>query len=107
MALLSEDSIRRRQRRNTIGIQITVFSWMLEFLAGSIFCARYWVPLFYSNENFYRIRMLLDNSVCFVLIPSSYLLNNEDVKLSIQATGWRALFRIYGIEESDPENGTN
>ena len=105
--MLSDDSIRKRQRRNTIGIQITVISWMFEFLAGSILIVRHWASQQHLSEEVYRLLLHLDTSVCLVPIPMSYLLNNEDVKLFIRTKGWTTLLRRCGTEESENDNSAN
>ena len=43
LASLSEESKIKRRRRNTIGIQITAISWILEFFGGIIALARFWM----------------------------------------------------------------
>ena len=89
LACLSEESIRKRRRRNTIGIQITVISWLLEFFAGIINLSRYWMMQINQDSDWTdRLFLLFDTFVFMVLIPGSYLLNNEAVKLCIHAKGW-------------------
>ena len=89
LACLSEESIRKRHRRNTIGIQITVISWLLEFFAGIINLSRYWMMQINQDSDWTdRLFLLFDTFVFIVLIPGSYLLNNEAVKLCIHAKGW-------------------
>ena len=89
MASLSEESKIKRRRRNTIGIQITVISWILEFFGGTIALARFW--MFQTKDGGEwadRMFSLLGLFICMVLIPLSYLLNNETVKVAIQVKGW-------------------
>ena len=94
LACLSEDSIRKRRRRNTIGIQITVISWVLEFLSGFILVSRYWTMQTNQGSQWTdRMFGFFDIFVCLVLIPSSYLLNDEAVKWAIHAIGWTKFCR--------------
>ena len=89
LASLSEESKTKRRRRNKIGIQITFISWILEFLGGTIVLLRYF--LFQTNnggEWLDRLFALFDFFFCIVLVPLSYLLNDEAVKLAIEVKGW-------------------
>ena len=103
IASLSEESILKRRRRDTIGIQITIISWLLELLSGIIMITRHsngtflfvLSPQFYSedstltppiHESFFAYFGAVAN---FILVPGSYLLNNEVVKLEILSRGWR------------------
>ena len=91
IASLSKESILKRRRRNTIGIQITVITWMFELLANIIAFSRclMWVNNDAHNiEHMDRISILFGLFVQVILIPSSYLLNSEAVKLLILAKGW-------------------
>ena len=91
---MSEEAILKRRRRNTIGIQIAFISWMLEFLAGNINIARYWMMQTDQDDEWTdRLFGLLDAFIWLVLIPGSYLLNNEAIKLTIHAQGWLSLCR--------------
>jgi hypothetical protein len=94
IACLSEESIRKRRRRNVIGIQIAVISWMLEFLAGIIYMSRYWLMQTNQDSEWTdRLFALFDVFMCHVLIPVSYLMNNEAVKMLIRAKGWTTFLR--------------
>ena len=94
IASLSQESILKRRRRNTIGIQITVISWMLEFFANIITVSRYFVwKNAETNEWADRWFVLLALIMSYILIPGSYLLNSEAVKLFILAQGWITFIR--------------
>ena len=101
LASLSEDAKCKRRRKHTIGIQITVISWFLELIGGCIIITRF---LIFQNEDDEdewtdRILALSDIFVCLIPIPLSYLLNDEAIKLAIQAKGWiRFLRRPNRIE---------
>ena len=90
LASLSENAKRKRRRKHTIGIQITVLSWFLELIGGSIIMARYLLFQNQDNKDEWtdRILALLDIALCLIPIPLSYLLNDEAIKLAIQAKGW-------------------
>ena len=87
---MSDDAIRKRRRKHTIGIQITVFTWMLELLYNISTVARYFIwekaP---DNEWSDRMFSVFECFISFILIPGSYLLNNEAVKLLILEKGWQ------------------
>ena len=84
--LLSVDEQRKRGRQFVVGIQMTVISWCLEFVAGVFImimtaCAAYgfiWVPGLWIS----------DICVSFIVIPASYLFNNEINKSLIVVDGW-------------------
>ena len=71
---------------------------MLEAIAGVLSFIRHliWINA-QSNvdrdSRMDRIPILFNLFVLFVLIPSSYLMNNETVKLLILAQGWTAYIR--------------
>ena len=89
LASLSEESKIKRRRRNKIGIQITAISWILEFLGGTIAVSRYFLfQTHHGGEWLDRLFALFDFFVCMVLVPLSYLLNDEAVKLAIEVKGW-------------------
>ena len=103
IASLSEESILKRRRRHTIGIQITFISWLLELLSGIIMFTRYsnGTFLFVLSDQFYSedhsknpqiqesFAAYFGAVTNFILVPGSYLLNNEVVKLEIISRGWR------------------
>ena len=95
VASLSKEAILKRRRRNTIGIQITFISWMLEFVAGIAYIARY-VMLQRNQDDAWTDRLfaIFDFFVCLILIPGSYLLNDEATKLMIHAQGWISFCRV-------------
>lgn len=64
-----------------VNVQMTVFSWCLEFLAGAIAVT----GLFFNKL---MICVAFDICLNFVLIPGSYMLNNQVNKTLIIADGW-------------------
>ena len=107
--MLSEESIIKRRRRNTIGLQITIISWSLEFLASITLVSKYWILQSYHNEHWnYTQRQLVSNILkvlealtILILIPSSYLLNSEANKLRIMANGWITMCTKQRIENDE------
>ena len=103
IASLSEESILKRRRRHTIGIQITFISWLLELLSGIIMFTRHsnGTFLFVLSDRFDSEDSTINSQIHesftayfgavanFILVPGSYLLNNEVVKLEILSRGWR------------------
>ena len=71
---------------------------MLEAIAGVLSLIRQliWINAHSdvdSDPRMDRITILFNLFVVVVLIPSSYLMNNETVKLLIAAQGWTAYIR--------------
>ena len=73
--LLSEDDRRKRGRQFVVGIQMTVISWCLEFVAGVIVMTSA-VSVITGAEGG-QGKLLPDLFFSFIVIPASYLLNNE------------------------------
>ena len=96
--------MRKRRRRNVVGIQITVVSWILEVLAGIVHMSRYLVlQSNHESEWTDRLFVMFDIFVCHVLIPVAYLLNNEAIKILIQSKGWVTFFRSKLQQNNDLE----
>ena len=90
---MSEASILKRRRKNIIGIQITVISWTLEFLSGSLLLIRLWTFQTVKDSKFMdQIFILIGFFITNILVPGSYLLNDEAYGLFILAKGWKAFF---------------
>ena len=108
---LSEESKRKRRRTNKVSIQMTVLSWFLEFITGLV---GVFIRIHSSNPdsdvNFVVPIIILDASINFVIIPSSYLFNNEVNKSIIIAEGWYKMFKgrfISNKVTSSPNNVEN
>ena len=94
IASLSKESILKRRRKNIIGMQITAISWMLEFLASNLVLVRFWGWQTSMNTEWTdRIIFLFILVVNIILIPGSYMLNDEAMKLLILANSWTSVFR--------------
>ena len=90
---LSETAKLKRRRIGNVNIQMTVISWLLEFftgLGGIVMAVQSQKPD--SDINFIACIWLLDAFLNFIVIPSSYLMNNEVNKTMIIAEGWCRLF---------------
>ena len=110
-ALLSEDSILKRRRQNIIGMKITAISWMLEFLSGFILLLRFrHYQTIKEHEWTDKIFHLFGLALTTILIPGSYLLNDEAKKLFILAKGWTSFFQNHwtkGFHGKEPFNEDN
>ena len=104
-ALLSEDSILKRRRKNVIGMKITAISWMFEFLSGFIALLRFrHYQTIREHEWMDKMFHLFGLALTTIFIPGSYLLNDEAYKLFILAKGWKA-FIINNVINSFRRNG--
>ena len=109
--MLSEESKRKRQRANTINIQMTFISWLLEFFAGLM----YITIRFIKNRVVLNLLGISDIILNFVLIPMTYVLNNDVNKAIIVAHGWVQGFRrlinlgsvVVPEENNEEENPAN
>ena len=110
-ALLSEDSILKRRRKNVIGMKITAISWMFEFLSGFIALLRFrHYQTIREHEWMDKMFHLFGLALTTILIPGSYLLNDEANKLFILAKGWRSFFQenvVSGFQRNEPSNENN
>ena len=74
---------------------MTVISWSLEFIAGlAAFSVNVQIDDPEASMDFIACGVLLDAFVNFIILPSSYILNNEVMKTVIIAEGWCKLFRV-------------
>ena len=91
---LSEESIIKRRRKNKVNIQMTGISWLIEFGTGMIAMA---INIYSknpdSNDDLICSIIIVDACLNFILIPSSYLVNNEVNKTLIIAEGWCRIFK--------------
>ena len=78
--LLSEESRRKRNRNITINIQMTAISWLVEFVAGIIVLV---TATFIMNDYTSQILAVIDSFLCFVVIPSSYILKLRPSGISL------------------------
>ena len=78
--ILSEESRRKRSRNITINIQMTAISWLVEFVAGIIVLV---TATFIMNDYTSQILAVTDSFLCFVVIPSSYILKLRPSGISL------------------------
>ena len=76
-----------------VNLQMTVFSWSLEFVTGLVFFS----IVVNSNDPETNVDLIsglviFDAFLNFLVIPSSYILNNEMSKNVIIAEGWSKIF---------------
>ena len=92
--VLSEDSKIKRRRRNKVNLQMTVFSWSLEFITGLVLLSiNIKIHNPETNVDFITCMVIFDAFLNFIIIPSSYILNNEVLKKFIMAEGWCKFFK--------------
>ena len=109
--LLGKDSILKRRRRNIIGMRITAISWLVEFLSGLILLLRF--RDYQTIEEHERMGKIFHNfglALTTILVPGSYLLNDEAYKLLILAKGWRAFFQnnvVNSFQRNETSNENN
>ena len=92
--LLSEDSKRKRMRKNTISLQTTILVWIIEFVTGIVMLINI---LFAIDEEYSLARIIipLDITLCNVVVPGTYILKTDDVKKVIVDGGWWRFLRKF------------
>ena len=85
--MLSEESLRKRQRQELIGIQTNILAWSVEFLTGIIMLVNYLLGIDVGN-NLFRIFVPVDTILCTIVIPACYLFKSESIRQSIYSIGW-------------------
>ena len=78
--LLSTSSKIRRNRRKLLVLQIQIFAWLVEFIAGIVGLILIMGPITKLPANVIGVFITI---VYFVLVPSVFLINNEDLKSKI------------------------
>ena len=84
--VLSESSKLKRRRTNKVNLQMTVISWSLEFIAGLVCLGVNLNPE--SSPDLISIMVIFDTCLNFIIIPSTYIFNDEVRKRRIIAEGW-------------------
>ena len=92
-ALLSEESKIKRRKTNKVSIQMTVISWSLEFLTGYLGMSAVYLARS-NNKSVDEILaiVIVDTFLNFILIPSTYVFNNDVNKTVIRTEGWCKFF---------------
>ena len=78
--LLNTSSKIRRNRRKLLVLQIQIFAWLVEFIAGIVGLIMIMGPITEPSANVIGVFTTI---VYFVLVPSVFLINNEDLKSKI------------------------
>ena len=89
--VLSESSKLKRRRTNKVNLQMTVISWSLEFIAGLVCLGVNFNPE--SSPDLISIMVIFDTCLNFIIIPSTYIFNDEVRKRGIIKEGWYMEFR--------------
>ena len=84
--VLSESSKLKRRRTNKVNLQMTVISWSLEFIAGLVCLGVNFNPE--SSPDLISIMVIFDTCLNFIIIPSTYIFNDEVRKRGIIKEGW-------------------
>ena len=88
-SLLSETSKQKRRRTNAVNLQMTLFAWSLEFVTGLVnLSIGITIHNPESNVDFITFMVIFDGLLNFIIIPCSYIMNNEVLKAAIIASGW-------------------
>ena len=69
-----------------VNLQMTVISWSLEFIAGLVCLGVNFNPE--SSPDLISIMVIFDTCLNFIIIPSTYIFNDEVRKRRIIAEGW-------------------
>ena len=78
--LLNTSSKIRRNRRRLLVLQIQIFAWLVEFIAGIVGLILITGPITKLPSSVIGV---FTSIVYFVLVPSVFLINNEDLKSKI------------------------
>ena len=78
--LLDTSSKIRRNRRRLLVLQIQIFAWLVEFIAGILGLILIMGPITKLPASTIG---LFTSIVYFILVPSVFLINNEDLKSKI------------------------
>ena len=104
--LLSDESKRKRYLRRAVNLQNTIISWMLETTSNYTAWLAYWC---YGDV---RIILWSDIICCFVIIPSSYIVNTDAFKSYLLASQWYTSFidrfrtnRVHPVENEGVQIG--
>ena len=84
-AMLSEKVRIKRQRRKTINIQMTIISWLIEFISGIAILAMYFL---FKEANIVTLFAMFNTFLNFVIIPGTYILHTEVCRTLVVAQGW-------------------
>ena len=83
--LLNENAKRRRKHTETVNIQMSVMTWLIEFITGCLLMILFTLD---DNVTIILIIGLFDIIMTFIAIPGAYILNTEIMKSKIIQNGW-------------------
>ena len=91
---MGEDSHTKSEKRRLVSLQMTVVAWLYEFLSVlSVFLSPILKKYHINHIHF------VDCLIMFVIIPTHYLINDEDTRTVIVNGGWyQGLRFILGIQ---------
>ena len=83
--LLNDNAKRSRKHTQTVNIQMSVMTWLMEFITGCLLMINFTMS---DNITIIIIISLFDVIMTFVVIPGAYILNTEVMKSKIIQNGW-------------------
>ena len=85
--MMSEPRLARRKRTTVVNFQITFLSWIMELVGGwMIIIARFLVP---RNNTTVKVWLwFADHCFNFIIIPCTYIINNDGTKQVIIGQNW-------------------
>ena len=83
--LLNDNAKRSRKHTQTVNIQMSVMTWLIEFITGCLLMINFTMS---DNITIIIIINLFDVILTFVVIPGAYILNTEVMKSKIIQNGW-------------------
>ena len=100
---LPENARRKRTRQVNISIQMTILTWSLELITGTVSLSIYFIlghddSLQAANN----VLALLTHFLHFIVIPGAYNSNNEVFKEYIFKNGWLRLRSATVPENIEP-----
>ena len=91
---MGEDSHTKSEKRRLVSLKMTVVAWLYEFLSVlSVFLSPILKKYHIDHIHF------VDCLIMFVIIPTHYLINDEDTRTVVANGGWcQGLRFILGIQ---------
>ena len=84
--ILSEVSLQRRRKVNSVNMKTTFICWLVEFAGSFLFI---FGPFITAHRNVgWGIIQILILFVYFILLPFTYLMNSSETKNAIADSNW-------------------
>ena len=104
---MSDEAKIKRRRINAVNIKMAVVSWMLEFVAGClVILGLIFIHIGMFHTNMLRIVTTSDFCLNFILLPCTYLINNETTKriMALESiwVGIKNIFNLYQEPDTSP-----